>query len=282
MEKVNKLTDWIGRTTESTCWLDPWRAQAMHATLDARDAPPRAGDALPACWHWLYFLDAAPSRELGTDGHPARGGFLPPVPLPRRMWAGSRLEFLAPVALGSTVRKVSRVVAVEEKAGRSGRLCFVTVEHETFAAVDLAIRERQDIVYREASRESQQVRAEAAPSGANWERTWTLDAPRLFRYSALTFNSHRIHYDRNYAMNEEGYPGLVVQGPLLAMLMLELVRERWPARRIATFEFRALAPLFDDGKPVRVCAAAEAERVALWVADADGGLHTRGTVTVSA
>jgi len=279
---MDKLTDWIGRTTESTCWLDPWRAQAMHATLDAADPLPRAGEALHACWHWLYFLDAAPSRELGTDGHPARGGFLPPVPLPRRMWAGSRLEFLAPLELGSTVRKVSRVVAVEEKAGRSGRLCFVTVEHETFSAADLAIRERQDIVYREASRANRPVDAEPAPLDADWERRWLLDTPRLFRYSALTFNSHRIHYDRNYAMNEEGYPGLVVQGPLLALLMLEPLRERWPARRISTFEFRALAPVFDDGKPVRACGAAEGGRASLWVADTDGGQHMRGTVTLSA
>lgn len=279
---MDRLTDWIGRTTESTCWLDPWRAQAMHATLDARDASPNAGDDLPACWQWLYFLEAAPSRELGSDGHPARGGFLPPVPLPRRMWAGSRLEIVAPLALGSTVRKVSRVVAVEEKAGRSGRLCFVTVEHETFSATDLAIREQQDIVYREPSRESQVTRAEPAPLRAEWERAWILDTPRLFRYSALTFNSHRIHYDRNYAMNEEGYPGLVVQGPLLAMLMLEVVREHRPAHRIATFEFRALAPVFDDGKPVRVCGATSGGQVSLWVADENGGVHMRGTVTLSA
>ena len=277
-----KLTDWIGRTTESTEYFDPWRAQAMHATLDATDAVPSAGAELPACWHWLYFLEVAPSRELGADGHPARGGVLPPVALPRRMWAGSRLEFLAPLVVGGSVRKSSRVAAVEEKAGRSGALCFVTVEHETYSGAELAIRERQDIVYREASREGQTVRAERAPSGAQYERTWTLDTPRLFRYSALTFNSHRIHYDRNYATAEEGYPGLVVQGPLLALLMLELLRQSFPARRVLTFEFRALAPLFDDGKPVHVCAAPDAGRITLWVADADGGLHMRGTATLSA
>ena len=279
---MEKLTDWIGRATESACWLDPWRAQAMHATLDAGDASPREGDALPACWHWLYFLEDVPSHELGTDGHPARGGFLPPVPLPRRMWAGSRLEFLAPLVLGARARKVSRVVAVEEKTGRSGQLCFVTVEHDTFSGTNLAVRERQDIVYREASRGGQPVRADAAPSGAQYERTWTLDTPRLFRYSALTFNSHRIHYDRNYAMVEEGYPGLVVQGPMLALMMLELLRERLPLRRLSSFEFRALAPLFDDGKPVQVCAATDADSATLWVADIDGGLHMRGAATVSA
>jgi 3-methylfumaryl-CoA hydratase len=276
---MDTLTDWIGRTTELSCWLDPWRAEALHATFDAADAAPVAGAVLPPCWHWAYFLEAAPSRELGADGHPARGGFLPPVPLPRRMWAGSRVEFLAPLVLGAAARKVSRVVAVDKKDGRSGRLCFVTVRHEVFAPTGLAIREEQDIVYRESSRGGAQPAPQTAPSDAAWERCWTLDTPRLFRYSALTFNSHRIHYDRDYATGEEGYPGLVVQGPMLAMLMLELVRERWPRRWVRRFEFRAMAPLFDDGEPVRVCATTDGSRVRVWVADQRGGLHMRGEVT---
>jgi 3-methylfumaryl-CoA hydratase len=276
---MDELTDWIGRTAELNCWLDPWRAEALHATLDAVGAPPIAGSHLPACWHWAYFLEAAPSRELGVDGHPARGGFLPPVPLPRRMWAGSRLEFFAPLVLGADARKVSQVMAVDEKSGRSGRLCFVTVRHEVFVPTGLAIREEQDIVYREPSREAAGTAAQPAPSNAHWERDWTLDTPRLFRYSALTFNSHRIHYDRDYATGQEGYPGLVVQGPLLAMLMLELVRERWPQRRIRRFEFRALAPLFDDGEPVRVCGSIDGSRVLVWIVDQRGGLHMRGEVT---
>src|SRR4051794_8792512 len=146
-DAMAQLSDWIGRTTELACWLDPWRAQALHATLDCGDPPPIDGADLLPGWHWTYFLDTAPSRELGADGHPKRGGFLPPVPLPRRMWAGSQLEFLAPLALGERARKVSRILGVEEKNGRSGHLCFVTVEHQFHGASGLAIRERQDIVY---------------------------------------------------------------------------------------------------------------------------------------
>ena len=276
---MDNLTDWIGRTAELSCWLDPWRAQALHATLDAPDAAPVAGDDLPACWHWGYFLETAPSRELGPDGHPLRGGFLPPVPLPRRMWAGSRLEFFAPLALGVAARRISQVMAVEEKAGRSGRLCFVTLRHEIFSPTALAIREEQNIVYREASKAGAAGSPQRSPGDVQWERSWTLDTARLFRYSALTFNSHRIHYDRDYALNEEGYPGLVIQGPLLAMLMLELVRERWPGRRVRQFEFRALAPLFDDGEPIRVCGITTGNIVSVWVVDRSGGLHMRGDVT---
>jgi len=280
---MEKLTDWIGRTEVHSCTMDPWRAQALHATLDSKDAPPLGGDPLPPCWHWSYFLDSAPSRELGPDGHPARGGFLPPVPLPRRMWAGSRLEFFAALRIGAPARRVSSVVDVREKSGRSGRLCFVTVRHETFAGetadAALAIREEQDIVYREPARTASAAAIQTAPARAQWMRAWVLDAPRLFRYSALTFNSHRIHYDRDYATQVEGYPGLVVHGPLLATLMLEVVREQRAARQLRTFEFRALAPLFDDGGSVRACAIENDETVSVWVADDANALHMQGSAT---
>jgi len=274
-----QLTDWIGRTETRSDVMDPWRAQALHATLDASDLAPAAGDALPPCWHWSYFLETAASRELGEDGHPARGGFLPPVPLPRRMWAGSRIEFLAPLPIGAAARKVSRVLDVTEKSGRSGRLCFVTVQHETFAGAALAIREQQDIVYREPARGAPAVELRQAPAGARWSRSWSFDTPRLFRYSALTFNSHRIHYDRDYATQTEGYPGLVVHGPLLATLMLEVIREQLPMRRVAEFEFRALAPLFDDGKPMRACAMDDGEATTVWIADHGNVLHMQGKVS---
>jgi 3-methylfumaryl-CoA hydratase len=274
---LTNLTDWIGRATELSCWIDPWRAQALHATLDATDAVPTEGSALAPGWHWAYFLDTAPSKELGADGHPRRGDFMPPVSLPRRMWAGSRLEFLAPIALGGAAKRVSRILAVEEKSGRSGRLCFVTVEHEIHGAAGIAIREQQDIVYRDVAAGAPP--AQPAPSDALWKREWTFDAPRLFRYSAITFNSHRIHYDREYVTKDEGYPGLVVHGPLLATVMLELVRSQHPERPLRRFEFRAIAPVF-DGQRIEACGKPDGDRLAVWIRGETGSLHMRGSVVL--
>jgi len=273
---MSALTDWIGRSTEQHSWLDPWRAQALHATLDAFDAPPQDGAALAPCWHWLYFLDAVPSRQLGSDGHPQRGDFLPPVPLPRRMWAGSRIEFLAPLRLGELARRESRVADVREKSGRSGTLCFVTVQHDTYCRDVLAIREEQDIVYREAAGIVSATTPQPAPTDARWRRDCVLDPPRLFRYSALTFNSHRIHYDRDYATQQEGYPGLVVHGPLLATLMLEVLREQ--ALPVKRFEYRALAPTFVDEATITAAAMPGDGRAAVWIADRRNGLRMSGDV----
>jgi 3-methylfumaryl-CoA hydratase len=258
--------------------MDPWRAQALHATLDATDAVPKRGSVLPPGWHWAYFLDTAASNELGPDGHPRRGGFMPSVALPRRMWAGSRLEFGAPITLGDAAKRVSRVLAVEEKSGRSGRLCFVTVEHEIHGAAGIAIREQQDIVYRDVATGAPPP-PQPAPPEAPWRREWTFDAPRLFRYSAVTFNSHRIHYDRDYVTKEEGYPGLVVHGPLLATLMLELVRSQRPDRPLQRFEFRAIAPVF-DGQRFEACGKPDGDRVDVWIRGEAGSLHMRGSVTL--
>jgi 3-methylfumaryl-CoA hydratase len=272
---LTELTDWIGRAAESDCWLDPWRAQALYATLDANDRIPVDGTALHPGWHWAYFLDTAPSQELGPDGHPRRGGFMPPVALPRRMWAGSTIEFLAPLILGESARRISRVLAVEEKTGRTGRLCFVTVEHEIQGATGIAIRERQDIVYRDPPTGST-VAPPDAPDETTWQREWQLDSPRLFRYSAITFNSHKIHYDRDYATTQEGYPGLVVHGPLLATLMLELVRGQM-AGAVRRFEFRAIAPVFEDQKII-ACGRPQGSRIDVWIRGESGGMHMRGFV----
>jgi 3-methylfumaryl-CoA hydratase len=275
---VTDLKEWIGRATELDCWIDPWRAQALHATLDAADAVPAGGAVLAPGWHWAYFLDTAPSKELGPDGHPRRGGFMPPVPLPRRMWAGSRLEFLAPLSLGESAKRVSRILSVEEKSGRSGRLCFVAVEHEIHGASGVAIREQQDIVYRDVATGGAPP-VQPAPNDAQWTREWVFDAPRLFRYSAITFNSHRIHYDREYVTTEEGYPGLVVHGPLLATLMLELVRERQPGHAVRRFEFRAIAPVF-DAQRIEACGKPDGDRIDVWIRGASGSLHMRGNVVL--
>jgi 3-methylfumaryl-CoA hydratase len=275
---MTNLTDWIGRATELSCWIDPWRAQALHATLDSSEPVPTEGSGLPPGWHWTYFLDTTRSSQLGPDGHPRRGDFMPPVQLPRRMWAGSRLEFLAPLEVGESAKRLSRILAVEEKSGRSGRLCFVTVEHEIRGRSGVAIREQQDIVYRDAAIGGAPA-PQPAPNEATWRREWSFDAPRLFRYSALTFNSHRIHYDREYATKEEGYPGLVVHGPLLATLMLELVREHHPNRPLRRFEFRAAAPVFEEQR-VEACGKPDGDRIDVWIRGASGSLHQRGSVVL--
>ena len=272
------LKDWIGRSQTRQELLETARAEALRVTLESRDPQMMEGTALPELWHWAYFWDTAPLSELGEDGHAARGGFLPPVPLPRRMWAGSRLEWLSPLRLGETARKTSTIRTIEEKQGRSGQLVFVTVAHELAGPEGSAIREEHDIVYREAPEPGSGARAagEPAPEG-RWARRLVPDPILLFRYSALTFNGHRIHYDEPYVTGEEGYPGLVVHGPLLATLMVDLVRREAPGRRLAAFRFRALRPVFCN-EEIQVGGEPDDQGADVWVAGADGGLCMRGRV----
>jgi 3-methylfumaryl-CoA hydratase len=268
---VDELRRWIGRTERVSDPLAPWPAAALAATLD-RDDPPGAGDPLPAGWHWAYFLEAARAGALGRDGHPRRGGFLPPVPLPRRMWAGGRLGFEADLPLGAPAERVSEIVGVSAREGRTGPLVFVTVRHAISGARGVAVVEEHDIVYREDPRPGEAAPApKAAPADAAWRREVRPDAVLLFRYSALTFNGHRIHYDRDYATRVEGYPGLVVHGPLMATLLLDLLRRENPGRRPARFEFRALSPVFDTA-PFAVCGRPEGDGAALWVSGPSGEL----------
>lgn len=270
--------DWVAREETAEDTIDLVRVRAMQALLD-RDEGLRAGDALPPLWHWLYFWETVPQSRLGPEGHAALGDFLPPVDLPRRMWAGSRLAFLRDLPIGAVATRRSRVIEVAEKEGRSGPLVFVTLRHEVAAGGALCIEEEHDIVYRAAADGGAQAQGTAAPEEATWRRQLLPDPVLLFRYSALTFNGHRIHYDRPYTTEVEGYPGLIVHGPLMATLMVELVRHAHPGRRIARFQFRALAPVF-DGAPMTVAGqpAAEDHIAAVWVADADGRLCMKGTV----
>jgi len=239
------LCAWVGRTETKHDTVRVQPARFMDAAL-GRGSQLELGDELPALWHWLYFLDASPAGELGRDGHPRKGGFLPPVDLPRRMWAGGRFEFHHPLMLGADVRRVSTVVAVKPKSGRSGDLYFVTVRHEVFIGIVLAITEEHDIVYREDPTPGSPAPApRAAPDGADASETITPTQVMLFRYSALTFNAHRIHYDVDYARTVEGYDGLVVHGPLVATLLVDLATRTYgfqPRR----FDFRAVAPITDD------------------------------------
>jgi 3-methylfumaryl-CoA hydratase len=204
------------------------------------------GCPLPPLWHWFYFLPRAAQSALDVDGHPQRGGFLPPIPFPRRMFAGSRLRFLAPLRLGTPATREGEIRNVVLKSGRSGSLAFVTVGYRVMQGGVVCIEEEQDIVYREPGAPvAAPIVAPYAPAAdVAWARTITPDARLLFRFSALTFNAHRIHYDRPYARDSEGYPGLIVHGPLTAILLADLVA-RNTTRAIAAFSFRGLAPLFD-------------------------------------
>ena len=266
------LDDWVGRTETRMDQVTAAPIAALAATLDRDDPPPQPGDTLPPVWHWLYFLPVSRQSEIAPDGHPARGGFLPPVDLPRRMWAGSRIEFHHPLRVGDAITRVSRIHSVKEKSGRSGPLVFVTVRHEIGNAQGLAIVDEHDIVYRENAIPGEHAAPPpAAPTDQVWERGIEPGDVFLFRYSALTFNGHRIHYDRRYATEVEGYPGLVVHGPLIATLLLDLLRRQMPTARVTKFSFRAVSPLFDTA-PFSVCGATEGGQARLWARNAAGGL----------
>jgi len=263
-------TPWIGRqeVTEDELGLAP--ALAAAAMLDDDLTPLAQGQPLPAMWHWFYFLPRAAQALLGPDGHPQRGGFMPPIPYPRRMFAGARLRFERPLLLGQPARRVTEICDIKQKTGRSGSLAFVSLRCRFYQNEQLCIEEEQDIVYREPGS------AVAAPAllawsplpADAWSRIVTPDPTLLFRFSALTFNAHRIHYDRPYATQQEGYPGLVVHGPLTALLLMELVRQQ-AAQPVSRFEFRGLAPLFDLA-PFRLVAHAEGARVSLQAQGPDG------------
>ena len=274
---LERLREWIGRTEEAADLVSAAPLRGLAALLDRPSPAPEAGAEVPPGGHWLYFLPSAPQAEIGPDGHPVRGGFLPPVALPRRMWAGSRLEFVAPLRVGETVRRVSTIRDVTVKEGKSGTLVFVVVRHEVSGPAGPALIEDQDIVYRDAPSAATPPRPKPALDGAAmWRRTVRPDSVMLFRYSALTFNGHRIHYDRGYATEEEGYPGLVVHGPLIATLLLELVGAEMPGARIAAFDVRMVGPLFDTAEFTVAGKTPGDGSADLWAADAGGALAARG------
>jgi 3-methylfumaryl-CoA hydratase len=269
---------WVGRSESRVDVLEAARTNALRAALGETGAL-ADGAALPLLHHWLYFWDVKPPEGLGPDGHPAKGGFLPPVPLPRRMWAGGRLKFLAPLKVGERVTRTSTILKVEAKSGKSGSLVFVTVLHELSGAAGLAIREEQDLVYREpaAPGATPAAAAEAPAPTAAWRRDVFPDTVLLFRYSALTMNGHRIHYDRPYAMDEEAYPGLVVHGPLQATLLADLGARNLQAP-VTGFDFRGQQPAF-DGTSLHVCGDPAEGGGALWTEQA-GRKSMVATITV--
>ncbi len=275
------LQTWQGKSEVLDDLITPAPLRALSATLDRDDPLPQAGTELPPLWHWLFFLPHHRQSEIGADGHAKRGGFLPPVPLPRRMWAGGRLHWHAPLRVGDVVKRVSTIESVTHKAGRSGDLLFVLVKHEVHNAQGLCLTEEHDIVYRPAAQPSDPVSPPvAAQQQASWKRTITPDDVLLFRYSALTFNGHRIHYDRKYVTDVEGYPGLIVHGPLIATLLVDLVR-RHTDRPIRSFEFKALRPTFEcaDQRMLRVSGETDANgsSIQLWAQDHEGWLTMQAT-----
>ncbi|WP_319529639.1 acyl-CoA dehydrogenase [uncultured Cohaesibacter sp.] len=279
---VTYLEQWIGKTEIREELIAAFPSNALAATLDRSDPDYTTGSPLPPLWHWLHFLPVFKLADAGYDGHAALGGFLPPVPLPRRMWAGSRLTFVSPMPIGSHLRKVSTIKSVKAKSGRSGQLVFVNVGHQVFEGDRLGIDEEHDIVYREeATKGASLPTPVAAPTESNFFREIDPNPVLLFRYSALTFNGHRIHYDHPFCIGSEAYQGLVVHGPLIATLLLDLLRREQPDVRISAFEFRAISTIFDTepfwlhGEP-----AADGKTYHLWARRSDGALAMDATAVV--
>jgi 3-methylfumaryl-CoA hydratase len=276
---LDHLREWRGKTESRSDRVTAAPIAALSATLDRDDPSPQPGDPLPPLWHWLYFLPIPRQSELGPDGHAKRGGFLPPVLLPRRMFAGDRVQFHRPLRVGESISRLSHIVDVNPKQGRSGPLVFVVVRHEISDREGIAVVEEHDIVYRESPKPHEAAPApQKPPSAAAWTREIRPDDVLLFRYSALTFNGHRIHYDRRYATEVEGYPGLVVHGPLIATLLLDLLRRNLGDATVTSLSFRAMRPLFDIA-PFRVCGnvASDGKTAQLWATDLEGCLAMEAT-----
>lgn len=275
------LRAWIGRSESRQDQLTATPVAALSATLDRDDPAPGNGTELPPLWHWLYFTPLTRHSEIGEDGHAKRGGFLPPVPLPRRMWAGGRLDFLQPLRVGENVTRVSTIKDVTVKEGRTGSLVFVCVRHEFSNAQGLALAEEHDIVYRDAPAPDAPPPAPTpAPRDEQFRREIVPDPVLLFRYSALTFNGHRIHYDRSYVTGVEGYPGLIVHGPLIATLLMDLLRRHLPDAVVKRFSFKAVRPTFDI-HPFTVCGKREGHTVTLWGRDHEGWLTMQATAELA-
>ena len=262
---------WIGRELVEQDHLTPALVERFRATLDSDDI----GDSAPQAIHWCLCPPKASTASLGADGHPARDNgrdnFLPPVPLPRRMWASGSVEFVRPLTVGTAVTRRSRIAEIAQKQGGTGRLVFVEIDHEMHMDGALVINERQTIVYREASRNPPTPKPADVTvdlSAWHWHRMLTPSAPMLFRYSALTFNSHRIHYDLPYACDVEGYRGLVVHGPLLATLLLDLAARELGSNRLKHFAHRAHSPAF-AGEALHLAGRREGDRITLAVLGGD-------------
>ena len=274
---LDHLRQWIGRSTEDTDIVTPQLVKGLRATLFQHVGEAKAGDPAPFTVHWCLAPAVFPMSMLGPDGHPTRGGFLPPVPLPRRMWAGGELEFLDTLRVGDQPKRVSRISDVTVKSGSTGTLCFVAVEHVVTTPRGVAVRERQDIVYRDMGGAPATPKAAPAPPVAKHREAHMADPVLLFRYSALTFNGHRIHYDRDYVTKVEGYPGLIFHGPMQAAFIVEFaakLRGGAPPRKLS---YRGVQPLFEGEFSVN--ANDTGAGMELWTANSAGEPTMKGTAT---
>ena len=276
---LDHLRQWIGRSAEATDVVTSHLVMGLRATLFQEVGEPKDGDAAPFTVHWCLAQPVFPMEMLGPDGHPTRGGFLPPVPLPRRMWAGGELEFFDALRVGDEPKRTSRISDVTIKTGSTGTLCFVAVEHVVTTPRGTAIRERQDIVYREmGGAQASPAKAPPPPPVAKHRETHMADPVLLFRYSALTFNGHRIHYDRDYVTKVEGYPGLIFHGPLQAAFIVELAAKLHGGSPPKKLSYRGVQPLF-EGAEFSVNANDNGGGLELWIANAEGQPTMKGTAT---
>jgi 3-methylfumaryl-CoA hydratase len=276
---IDHLRQWIDRTTEASDIVTAQLVKGLRATLFQEIGDPKPGDAAPFTTHWCLAQPVFPMAQLGPDGHPTRGGFLPPVPLPRRMWAGGELEFIDSLRVGDQTTRASRISDVTMKTGSTGVLCFVSVMHEVTTPRGVAIRERQDIVYRDMSIAPPSTAAKPSPPPvAQHRETHMADPVLLFRYSALTFNGHRIHYDRDYVTKVEGYPGLIFHGPLQATFIVELAARLHGGKPPKKLGYRGLQPLF-EGSEFSINANETDQGMELWIANAAGQPTMKGTAT---
>ena len=276
---LDHLRQWIGRTDQASDTVTAQLVRGLRATLFMEIGAPKPGDAAPFTTHWCLAQPVYPMSELGPDGHPTRGGFLPPVPLPRRMWAGGELEFFEPLRVGDEATRSSRISDVTMKTGSTGMLCFVSVEHVVTTSRGTAIRERQDIVYRDIATTPASAPAKAPPPPvAKHRESHMADPVLLFRYSALTFNGHRIHYDRDYVTKVEGYPGLIFHGPMQAAFIVELAAKLHGGTAPKKLVYRGVQPLF-EGSEFSVNANETNAGMELWTANSAGQPTMKGTAT---
>lgn len=288
MTELNEqlLCSWIGRKQSVKDVIRPEPIKLLAATLDRKDTPMDQGAVISPTWLWLFFLEGALMSELGLDGHAERGGFLPPVPLPRRMWAGCKLISHNPIEIGCEVERISTIKNLSIKHGRTGDLVFVVVEHRNHSNNNLCVTEEHNIVFREMPRTNENSKHNNLDADniihkkPQWSRTIHPDPVLLFRYSALTFNGHRIHYDRAYCIDEERYPGLVVHGPLTMTLLLDLLGRNLPHAIVREVNCRAVSPLFDSAS-FTVHGCVDGDKSTLWAIGPDGNLAMSVDVVLS-
>ncbi len=277
MENIN-LQEWVGKKEEIKDRIYTTPIKALALTLNYKDLKIAEGDLLPEIWYWLYFLPMVAMTDVGVDGHPKRGGFLPPISLERRMWASSRFKFHQNLIIGEEIRKTSEILKISEKEGKAGRMVFVTVKHLIQSARGVAVEEEQDIVYLPMPKSFVQPEPNPIPVDLQWKEQYPIDPVLLFRFSALTFNGHKIHYDWRYTTEVEKYPGLVVHGPLQALLLFESAKKNNPVKKPVSYSFRAVRPIFEFDK-LTVCGRSNPDGSHdLFTANTDGNIGMQATI----